>query len=113
MAIPARGMRDIRTHLGRNPGQREAYQLFMEISGLEMERARRQKERTFALRSVAKIETRFSEIDARKAQLLREAESAKGKGPAGPVERRESEKIRREAALSRTAPAAHGFKIKY
>ena len=41
MAIPARGVKDIRTHLGHNPGQREAYQLFMEISGLEMERARR------------------------------------------------------------------------
>ena len=113
MAIPARGMKDIRTHLGGNPGQREAYQLFMEISGLEMERARRQKERVSALRQVEKIETRFSEIDARKAKLLLEADSSRSKGPAGPAERREAEKVRREAALSRTAPAAHGFRIKY
>ena len=113
MAIPSRGMKDIRTHGGRNPGQREAYQVFMEISGLEMERARRQKERDSAMGRVLKIDARFAEIEARKAKLLLDANASRERGPAGPAERREAEKVRREAALSRTPPASHGFRIKY
>ena len=65
-----RGVQDIRTLSGQADQRFLPYKAFLRISCLEMERARRGKERDSALRRVSSIEARFEEIDAEKAALL-------------------------------------------
>jgi hypothetical protein len=71
MAIPLRGLRDIRTLSGRANETLHPHTAYMRITCLEMERARRNKERASAVRLVEKIDTRFKEIEAEKDRLLR------------------------------------------
>lgn len=113
MAIPLKRVRDIRTHMGRSPGNRAPYELFMQVSALEMERARRGKERAAAMLRVASIEARFKEIDAEKTRLLAAASLALSGGELGPADRQAAEKARREAVLGVSQPRAGGFRIKY
>ncbi len=63
-----RGLRDIRTHAGN--AEKTPHRLYMQITCLEMERARRSKERASASRRVEDIDARFKEIDAEKRRLL-------------------------------------------
>ena len=74
MSIPkrtVRGVRNIRTHMGRRTEQvADPYQTFLRISMLEMEKARRGKERESAMFRVGEIDARFREIETEKAELL-------------------------------------------
>ena len=82
MAIPRRGLRDIRTHSGKVDRARVPYMAYMKITSLEMEKARRGKERDSASRRIADIDTRIQEIEAEKGSLL-QALGERGKdGPA-------------------------------
>jgi len=73
MAIPKRticSLQDIRTNSGKVDLLSEPYRAFMRISALEMEKARRGKERTSAMHRVKQIDARFREIEKEKAFLL-------------------------------------------
>jgi len=111
MAIPLRGMRNLKTQSARVGGPREPYWAFMAISALEMEKARRGRERESALERVAIIEARFREIEADKASLMAEATHGQVQTNSEFEERGKVEKARRAAVLSR-APMT-GFRIKY
>ena len=70
MAIPRKGLREIRTLSGRQDRVRLPYQAYMQITCLEMEKARRGKERSSARQRMADIDARLKEIEAEKAALL-------------------------------------------
>jgi len=80
---------------------------FMKIGCLEMEKARREKERYSAATRISNIDARLSEIEAEKGELLsrlgeRSARKASGKPDVV------TEANRREAKGTRA-----GFKIRY
>ena len=75
MATPVRGLRDIRTLSGRANETLHPHMAYMRITCLEMERARRNKERASATSLVGKIDARFKEIEVEKDRLLRAVES--------------------------------------
>jgi len=111
MAIPQRGMRDLKCQSARAGGPREPYRAFIAISALEMEKARRGRERESALQRIRMIDARFLEIEAEKASLLKEAASDLGCTESEFKLRGKVEKARRAAVLSRSP--ASGFTIKY
>ncbi|MDS4059775.1 MAG: hypothetical protein RKP73_14580 [Candidatus Contendobacter sp.] len=111
MAIPKRGVRDIRTHAGKAASKNFIpYRAYMQITCLEMERTRRDQERASASHRIANIDARLSEIDQAKTTLLRalaERESVNQSLSAG-----------RPAAIMRTGgdgPSGRGggFRLKY
>jgi hypothetical protein len=65
-----RGLANIRTRSGTRDQVSEPYQAFLRIGSLEMEKARRGKEKESALNRVQNIDARFLEIDAEKSELL-------------------------------------------
>jgi hypothetical protein len=67
----SRGLRDIRTHSGRVNRVGIPYMAFMHISCLEMEKARREKERLGAQVRINDIDRRIKEIDAEKDLILK------------------------------------------
>jgi hypothetical protein len=67
-----RGLQNIRSHSGRADQVSEPYRVFLRIGSLEMEKARRGKERESAMLRVKAIDERFQDIDAEKAKLLKE-----------------------------------------
>ena len=67
-----RGLQNIRSHSGRVDQVSEHYKAFLRIGCLEMEKARRGKEKESAMLRVKVINERFQEIDAEKAKLLKE-----------------------------------------
>ena len=70
MAIPRKGLHEIRTLSGRQDRVRLPYQSYMQITCLEMEKARRGSERKSALQRIANLDARLKEIEAEKASLL-------------------------------------------
>ena len=70
MAIPRKGLREIRTLSGRQDRVHLPYQAYMQITCLEMEKARRGSERKSALQRIANLDARLQEIEAEKAALL-------------------------------------------
>ena len=71
MAIPRKGLREIRTLAGRQDRAHRPYQAYMQITCLEMEKARRRSERKTALQRIASLDARLRQIEAEKAALLR------------------------------------------
>jgi flagellar motility protein MotE (MotC chaperone) len=65
-----RGLQDIRTIAGKPDIINEPYRAYMRITAIEMEKARKNKERQSALQRVRSIEERFKEIEAEKGALL-------------------------------------------
>ena len=65
-----RGVRDIRTHSGMVDHSDIPYMAYMRISSLEMEKARRERERFSAQTRIRNIEKRLSEIEIEKGELL-------------------------------------------
>ena len=65
-----RGLKDIRTHAGRADLIAEPYSAFLRIGALEMEKARRRKERENAINRVNSIDARFKEIEAEKTAIV-------------------------------------------
>lgn len=65
-----KGLQDIHTYSGRVNQVFQPYKAYMRISCLEMEKARRGKERESAMHRVNNIDARFEEIEAEKAKIL-------------------------------------------
>lgn len=101
-----RGLQDIRTHSGTVDQKSVPHRAFMRITVLEMEKARRGKERDSALHRVKNIEARFQEIEDEKEELLRVVGVKKDdqSDPAGASE---------EKPEPEQGSAARGFKIRY
>ena len=73
MSLPQktmRGLANIRTRSGSRDQVSEPYKAFLRIGSLEMEKARRGKEKESALNRVQNIDARFQEIEAEKSELL-------------------------------------------
>ena len=79
MAIPTKGVKNIRTLSGRVDQVSLPYRIYMQITCLEMERARRDRERKSATQRIMEIDARLGEIDKAKQELL-QAVSTNGKG---------------------------------
>ncbi len=72
-----KGVQNIRTYAGRvdQSGQPYHYQVYLRIGALEMEKARRTKERESAMARVNNIDARFREIEAEENALLKKIEN--------------------------------------
>jgi len=82
MATPKRNMRglqDIRTLSGRVDQTSLPYRAYLKVGCLEMEKARRRKERDSASHRIENIDARMEEIEDEKAALL-EALAERDKG---------------------------------
>ena len=82
MAIPTRGIRNLRTLSGRADAGSSPYRVYMQVTCLEMEKARRGSERRAAALRIAEIDTRMHEIEVEKARLL-ENMAERGAAPRG------------------------------
>jgi hypothetical protein len=99
-----RGLANIRTRSGTRDQVSEPYMAFLRIGSLEMEKARRGKEKESAMSRVQNIDDRFLEIEAEKSELLKAIGiTATGDACGNPANR------------SKRAPAQNnsGFKISY
>lgn len=79
MAIPTKGLTNIRTLSGRVDQISLPYRSYMQITCLEMEKARRDMERKSASRRIALIDARLDEIDKAKQDLF-QAVATRGHG---------------------------------
>jgi hypothetical protein len=97
MAIPRRGIQDIRTLTGRVRKATLPHEAYLRISHIEMEKARKTVESEKARQMMADIAARLEEIEAEKTELLQSMGERSGH------------------PLPRTAPprSTGGFKIKY
>jgi hypothetical protein len=67
-----RGLRDIRTRSGRVDRVGVPYMAYMKIGCLEMEKARREKEKDSAQSRIRNLDKRLEEIEAEKDATLRD-----------------------------------------
>ena len=104
MAIPPRGLNQIRTLSGRADRLSLPYRSYMQISCLEMERARRNTERKSASQRIALIDTRIEEIEKTKQDLLKAVADA-SQGESAPQPDSAPEPTPRRST--------GGFKIRY
>ena len=70
MAIPNKGLNNIRTLSGRVDQTSLPYRSYMQITCLEMEKARRGMERKSASQRIALIDARLGQIEKAKQELL-------------------------------------------
>lgn len=70
MANRMRGVRNLRTLSGRVDQVAVPYRAYMQITCLEMEKARRSNEKMSASRLIADIDTRLGEIETEKTRIL-------------------------------------------
>ena len=98
MAIPRRGIQDIRTLTGKVRKTTIPHEAYLRISHIEMEKARKTQESEKARQMMAEIAVRLAEIETEKENLLQTVGERGG-----------------QATLGRPGPARHtgGFKIKY
>ncbi|MCF8036104.1 MAG: hypothetical protein K9K62_04450 [Desulfobacteraceae bacterium] len=99
---PMKGLQSIRTLSGKADLISEPYRAYMRITALEMEKARKEKERQSAMARVESIDARFREIESEKANLFALLE-------AGKAQTDEKKRITNKA--SGGSPA--GFKVRY
>jgi len=78
-----RGVAHIRTHSGRSRSNALPHDIYMRVTTLEIEKARRLKERESAARRVAEIDERLADIEAEKASLLTLLDEKDRPGPRG------------------------------
>lgn len=97
MAVPRRGLQDIRTITGRVRKATLPHEAYLRISHIEMEKARKLQESEKARQLMADISARLQEIEAEKDVLLQEM-----------GEREVSQLTHQRPPRSRS-----GFKIKY
>jgi hypothetical protein len=83
MASRLKGVRNLRTLSGRIGQVAVPYRAYMQITCLEMEKARRNSERQNASRLIAEIEARLLEIEAEKVRILESLSEADSAGHAG------------------------------
>jgi hypothetical protein len=104
MAIPTKGVNNIRTLSGRVDQLSLPYRTYMQITCLEMEKARRGMERKSASQRVATIDARLAQIEKDKQELLQAATASGQRAPG-----------RLPGLDVRPTPrrSAGGFKIRY
>ena len=68
---PIRGVKDIKTHTGKIDHASQPYMAYMRISILEMEKARKNKEKLAAQTRIEAIDHRLMEIEREKADIQR------------------------------------------
>jgi hypothetical protein len=81
-----RGLRNLQTLSGKVDQMSIPYRAYMQITCLEMEKARREAERRSAGQRIAEIDARMREIETEKAEILKrlsEVETARGGQPTG------------------------------
>lgn len=83
MPIPMRGLKNIRTLAGRADRLYLPYRAHMQITCLEIEKARRTSERNTTSRRVAELDARLHAIEAEEAALLQGLAERKRLGLAG------------------------------
>jgi hypothetical protein len=83
MALPRRGMTHIRTLSGRVDQAALPYRAYMQITCLEMEKARRDRERQSASKRVQEIDARLREIAKEQQELLHAVAHPSAPAPAG------------------------------
>jgi len=105
MAIPNKGLTNIRTLSGRVDQLSLPYRGYMQITCLEMERARRAMERKSASQRIALIDARIEEIERAKQELLR---AVAAEGQAAPPTRLPGLEVKPVPRRS-----TGGFKIRY
>ncbi|MBI2827946.1 MAG: hypothetical protein HYX77_01580 [Acidobacteria bacterium] len=71
MSLPRKSLRDLKTLSGRADRIANPYMGYMQITCLEMEKARKGREKESALRRVQTLDARLREIEREKADLLR------------------------------------------
>lgn len=104
MPVMGRSLKNIRTLSSRVDNAALPYRGYMQITALEMEKARRCAERASAARRIADIDARLRELERDKAALLA-AVAAPGSRPPGRMPGLE---------LKPAAPKrAGGFRIRY
>jgi hypothetical protein len=104
MAIPTKGLNNLRTLSGRVDQLSLPYRCYMQITCLEMERARRGMEHKSASQRIALIDARLKEIEKAK-QVLLQAVATSGQGTPARIPGLEL----KSAPPRRTG----GFKIRY
>ena len=104
MAIPTKGLTSIRTLSGRVDQVSLPYRSYMQITCLEMEKARRDMERKSASRRIALIDARLDEIDKAKRDLF-QAVATRGQGALADLPGLDLKPAPRRSA--------GGFKIRY
>jgi ppGpp synthetase/RelA/SpoT-type nucleotidyltranferase len=103
MAIPTRGLNNIQTLAGRVDQLSLPYRAYMQITCLEMEKARRQSERRSASARVAQIDARLKQMEIEKVKLIQAIDRS-------PTERGGSlPKMKLQEPVKRLG----GFKIRY
>jgi len=104
--LDLRGVRDIRTRSGRVEREGVPYMAFMKISCLEMEKARREKEKSSSECRIKNIDARLAEIESEKERILIQL------GERDPNAEPKSIKINGKSDKA-ASESTHGFKIKY
>src|SRR3989338_5091331 len=84
MGIPRRTMRDIRTLSGKVDRIANPYMAYMQITCLEMEKARKGREKAAALQRVELIDERLRSIETEKAALVCALAAREAPGAAAP-----------------------------
>jgi hypothetical protein len=103
MAIPSKGLNHIQTLSGRVDQLALPYRVYMQVTCLEMEKARRQSERRSARCRMAALDARLQEIEVEKANLLQAIERGPSKRNATLPRMKLQEPVKRNG----------GFKIRY
>jgi hypothetical protein len=113
MAIPKRGLNNLRTLAGRADQLRIPYRCYMQVTCLEMEKARRGAERRSAMDRVEIIDKRIACIEREKELAL--LRIAQGPGPGKPARKQQQQQQQQRVVreTSAPAPANAGFKIRY
>jgi len=104
MAIPTKGLNNIRTLSGRVDQVSLPYRGYMQITCLEMEKARRNMERKSASQRIALIDARTEQIEKATQELL-QAMATSGQGAPARLPGLELKPAPRRSA--------GGFKIRY
>lgn len=82
MPVTGRGLKNIRTLSSRVDSVALPYRGYMQITALEMERARRCAERASASRRIAEIDARLRDLDKEKTALLAAVAAPAARPPA-------------------------------
>ena len=105
MSLPRRTMRDIKSLAGKVDKIANPYMAYMQITCLEMEKARKEREKKSALDRVRNLDDRLDGIDREKTSLLRalaECGAARLTPPGAAVDGRLA-----------AHPPSNGFKLRY
>jgi hypothetical protein len=115
-----RSVRDIRTYSGRVDAGGVPYMGYLKIGCLEMEKARREKERDGALARVRNIDSRIHDIDTERDLILRKLGEHKDANQAS-ISRNDGTRHKSSGAPDRSSFQSgngnnrdkDGFKIRY